>query len=495
MNNTTANSTWVLPRWLRPWEEFWFTPADATLWALIRVSCGVLVTYTLVIYGFTLQEFMGEHAWHDMIVRMDTVRERPVQAMPLSGFDYVRAPKPKDDFERQYREKYLQLYGFVPPAPYPSNDVEFKYLDDFYGEFHVDVRLAGLGIPKTADEKAYAEDYTRRWRVPPPAYPKSKEEERAIDEYMRRQRYDPRSLYAVGMPVFSLWFHVLDPQAMMTIHCLFVAACVMFTLGFCTRLTTAITWFANLCYIHRNPTILFGADTMFTILLLYLMISPCGEVFSLDRVIRRWWSKAKPGFVQGWFRRLNKPIPSADEIAPVAFSETPQPSVSANVTIRLLQIHVCIIYLMSGLSKLLGPAWWNGTAIWNTIANYELAPMQTGIYLDFLRFLGNYPFVSWVFLTGGGLFTLAFEIGYAFLVWRPSLRWLFLASAILLHGLIGVFMGLATFSLIMLVMNMAFLRKEEVLWLFNRIGMRPQALASPTMAARSPEPAVGAAAK
>ena len=66
MNNTTSNSTWVLPRLLRSWEQFWFTPADPTLWALIRVTCGVLVTYTLVIYGLTLQEFMGEYAWHDM---------------------------------------------------------------------------------------------------------------------------------------------------------------------------------------------------------------------------------------------------------------------------------------------------------------------------------------------------------------------------------------------------------------------------------------------
>jgi hypothetical protein len=191
--------------------------------------------------------------------------------------------------------------------------------------------------------------------------------------------------------------------------------------------------------------------------------------------------------VQGWFRFWNKPVPSADEIAPATFSEIPQPSVAANVTIRLLQIHLCIIYGMSGLAKLLGVSWWSGSAIWNVVANYEFAPMQYGLYLDLLQFICKYPLLREIFLTGGGLFTLAFEIGYPFLIWRPSLRRLFLAAAILLHGLIGVLMGLKTFALIMLVMNMAFLRKDEAIWLLSWIGMKTKNAA--TMA-RAPEPAL-----
>jgi hypothetical protein len=273
------------------------------------------------------------------------------------------------------------------------------------------------------------------------------------------------------MPVFSVWFHVLDPQAMKVIHGLFVLTALMFTLGFCTRLTAALTWFASLSYVHRHPTILFGADTMITILLTYLMISPCGDVLSMDRWLRRWWSKAKPGVVQGWCRFWKKPIPSASEIAPVAFSETPEPKVSANFAMRMLQIHLCIIYLISGLSKLQGPAWWNGSAIWGTIANFEFAPMQFELYLKFLRFLGSNQLLYDGFLTIGGLFTLTFEIGYAFLIWRPRLRWVWLGMAITLHAGIGLFMGLKTFSMLMLVMNMAFLKNEEVYWLLGRLGL------------------------
>ena len=185
----------------------------------------------------------------------------------------------------------------------------------------------------------------------------------------------------------------------------------------------------------------------------------------MDRLLLGWWRTAKPRFVQAWCRFWKLPVPTASEIAPAL--EPPAASVSANVAIRLLQIHVGVVYLFSGTSKLLGAAWWNGTAIWGTLANYEFAPMQSELYLDFLRFLGDHQWLYDSFMTASGLFTLSFEISYIFLVWRPRLRWAFLAAAIVLHGGIGLFMGLKTFSLMMLVMNAAFLRKEEVYWLMG----------------------------
>ena len=134
---------------------------------------------------------------------------------------------------------------------------------------------------------------------------------------------------------------------------------------------------------------------------------------------------------------------------------------AANVAIRLLQVHVCIIYFVSGISKLMGRAWWNGTAVWGAIANFELAPMQYQIYNILLHFVAHNELVFSTFLILGTYFTLAFEIGYPFLIWRPRFRRLFLASALLLHGMIGVVMGLKSFALIMLVMNLAFLTSGE----------------------------------
>ena len=67
---------------------------------------------------------------------------------------------------------------------------------------------------------------------------------------------------------------------------------------------------------------------------------------------------------------------------------------------------------------------------------------------------------------------------------------MFLGAAILLQGFIGLFMGLKTFSLMMLVMNMAFLSKDETLWFLG--WFTPPQLAVSTTAAPIPETAAGA---
>ncbi|MBI2804360.1 MAG: hypothetical protein HYX68_05170 [Planctomycetes bacterium] len=466
--NPPSKMPCYLPRYLQGWEQFWFQPADPTKLALIRITCGLIVIYTLFVYTFKLQEFEGEHAWHALDMRMEFVREHPTLAMPLNWYPAGVTPSPRNQFEINYVQAYRKKTGRIPPPPYPRNQEEADYLDEYYTYFKFDLRQLGI-TPSLADEdKAYAWRYAVRWGAPPPAYVKSQEEEDTLNEYIEKHKFDPRLVHAVGSPIFSLWFHVLDPRAMMVVHCLIVAISVMFTLGFCTRITSALLWFGYLCYINRNPNVLFGVDTMTNILLLYLMISPCGAVYSLDRVIRKWWVGAKMGLVESWYRFWRLPVPT-NIAPPTPVPDVPEPSVSANVALRLLQIHVCFIYGMAGLSKLLGRSWWDGSAIWMTVANYEFAPMENAIYMRFLRFLGSYQVLYMAFVNGGGLFTLVFEIGYPFLIWRPRLRWVFLASAIVLHGGIGLFMGLKTFSLIMLVMNMAFLRPAEANWMLERM--------------------------
>jgi hypothetical protein len=478
MNKPTPE-TLVLPRWLRSWEQFWFTPADPSLLALMRITCGAIVVYTLLAYSFKLQDFMGEYAWHDLQLRNEIRRERPVMTGPLNWNDAGALPAPATPWQLEYVRRYREKWGIQPLPPYPSSDEQADLLDKYRAEFGFDLRTNGLPPPENNEQRDYAWVYTQFAKAPPPAYPRDDDEARAVVDYLRRFGADPRRLYSKGMPVFSLWFHITDPEAMAVVHGLIILCAFCFTIGFCTRLTAALTWFGSLCYIHRNTTILFGVDTMMTILLLYLMIGPSSAAFSVDRLIARWWSKAKPGVVQAWCRFWRRPIPAASEIAPATYADVPLPSVAANVVIRLLQIHVCIIYLMAGLSKLLGTAWWNGTAIWMTVGNYEFAPMQYELYLKFLRFLGGHQWLYEAFMTGSGLFTLTFEIGYAFCIWRPRLRWIFLTGAIMLHGGIGLFMGLKTFSMMMLVLNMAFLRKEEVLWLFNKFTKLTGSTAAP----------------
>jgi hypothetical protein len=296
------------------------------------------------------------------------------------------------------------------------------------------------------------------WEQPKPLpAPKSDAETKYVNEYMQRWNgTDPRMTIAKGYAISSVWYHVTDPTWMAVVHGLFLLVMLLFTVGFCTRVTSVLTWMAALSYIQRAPTTLFGLDTMMIIVLLYLMIAPSGAALSVDRLIGRWWAQRQA-------QRQHRPEPAW---------EPPAPSVTANFALRLLQIHFCIIYLASGTSKLQGPAWWNGTAMWGTMANYEFAPLNWARYEDFLVFLCHHR-PLWELVTSGGvIFTLVLEIGFPFLVWPRATRWLMIIGAVMLHVGISMTMGLTTFSLMMLTMLLAFVPTAAVKQLLAALSLR-----------------------
>ncbi len=434
-------------RLVRNWNWFWFTPRDPLLLGVMRILTGAVFCYSLVIYSFSLSDFLGPHAWFDLEAAQEAVMDQPKQAPSFTGRDNVPCA-PTTIEEEQYRKDYADKFGVDPPCPFPRTKKEENYCERFRMQYGFDLRAYGLPPPQNDEQFDQVRAYADKWKLPmPPPYPKNQQEADEIDRYAKRWDVDPRRIYARGACACSIWFHVADPFWMGVTHALFITAAVLFTLGIGTRVTSLLTWFAAVNYIQRDTLVAYGVDTMMTILLLYLAIGPSGGALSLDRWLARW-------------RRGRGAAP-----APT------QPALSANVALRLLQIHVCIIYAMAGLSKLQGNAWWDGTALWNVLGNFELAPMQFRLYHWLLHFLGDNQLYYELFLTGGVYFTLAFELLYPVWIWRPSTRWLILASAILLHGVIGTLMGLGTFALIMLIMNMAFLRDGEVAWMLALFGI------------------------
>jgi hypothetical protein len=247
---------------------------------------------------------------------------------------------------------------------------------------------------------------------------------KAAEAYRRRWGLDPGQTIDTGMPLFSPWFHVTDPRGMRIVHALGILVAVLFALGLASRVTSVLAWVVALGYFHRAPETLFGMDTILAVLLLYLMIGPCGSALSLDALIRR---------------------------------RPPAPSVSANVALRLMQVHFCLIYLASGASKLQGPAWWNGTALWQTLSNYEFAPARFAFFTELLRWLTAHRVLWEVVHSAGSAFTLALELGLPFLIWYPRWRGLMIAGAVVLHTGIALTTGLTAFSLLMIVLVASFL--------------------------------------
>jgi hypothetical protein len=282
---------------------------------------------------------------------------------------------------------------------------------------------------------------------------------------------DPRKVDSKGIPIFSVWFHVIDPDWMVVVHIGIIFIMLLFTLGIATPITGVLTWLGAVSYIHRAPTALFGQDTMMNILLIYLMVGnilpgPGGAALSVDRLIARWRA-----------RRLGLDFPNR-----------PQPTVLANVAYRLIQIHLCLIYAFAGTSKLQGSTWWTGTAVWWTMANHEFAPLNREIYRRFLLFLTQHRPLWELMMTGGNMHTLFVELCFPFLVWNRRTRWIMLTVATMLHAGIALFMGLTLFQIFMLCFLLPFYPSETVQRLVDAIRDTVRAVL-PARAAMSPQPA------
>jgi hypothetical protein len=227
-----------------------------------------------------------------------------------------------------------------------------------------------------------------------------------------------------------------SPTTMWFAHVMGLVIIAMFTCGIWTRVTAVITALLVISYANRATGALFGLDQIMGFLCLYLAIGNSGGAFSVDR----WLANRKAQSHKS--NAANK----AGQGGAVGLEE---PSLlgdfSTNIAIRLIQIHMCLVYLFAGLGKLQGETWWNGQAIWYSLASYEY---QT---LDMTWMANHMWLVSLITLV-----TVAWEVSYAALVWPRLTRPFVLLLAIPLHLGIGICMGMMTFGLIMLIGNLAF---------------------------------------
>jgi hypothetical protein len=226
---------------------------------------------------------------------------------------------------------------------------------------------------------------------------------------------------------WSVWsvFHWIGPTWLLwTVHIAALVVFAMLFVGLFSRVAAVLAYLLAVSYAQRvTPGAFFGLDKTNCMLAMYLMLGPCGARYSLDRLWRlRAGDKAEP-----------------------------EDSTSANLAIRLLQVHLCIVYLFSGLAKLEGSTWKLGTAMWWSAANYEYQSID-------LTWLADWPLLV-ALLTH---LTVFWELYYCCLVWNRLARPIVLWLAMIIHGGIALFMGMITFGLAMIIANLAFLRPETV---------------------------------
>lgn len=245
-----------------------------------------------------------------------------------------------------------------------------------------------------------------------------------------------RAVHAAKAPdnlVWSFWFSV--PAALLRpvwVACLVVLA--LFAAGLFSRVTAVLAWVIVVSTARRLPFSLYGFDQHVSTWLLYLAATGAGgQAVSLDRFFARW----KRTRAEASGRRRDGRWASAGGV--------PAATVSANLALRLIQLHLCLVYAMAGLAKLQGQAWWNGMAIWGTLAAGEFRLFD-------LTWLAAYPYLLNLMTHVG----LAAEVGYPVLIWVRPLRPLVLATVLALHVGIELTLGLGEFALAMIAGNLAF---------------------------------------
>ncbi len=231
---------------------------------------------------------------------------------------------------------------------------------------------------------------------------------------------------------------VNSPELLWVLHIAALVVFLLLTLGLFSRVMAIMGFLITVSYANRAAFALFGLDDINAMLALYLAIGPCGAAYSLDRLWARWRAK----------RPTSDGRP--DSIAPPAIESR----TDANIAIRLIQVHMCVIYLFAALGKLTGIAWWDGSATWVSIASLEYQSLD-------MTWLANWPILVSL-LTH---ITVWWELTYCVLVWPRLTRPVVLVMAIPIHLGIAVFMGMATFGLVMLIGNLAFISP----WLVRRI--------------------------
>lgn len=213
---------------------------------------------------------------------------------------------------------------------------------------------------------------------------------------------------------FSQWvapFGVDEPTSVHLLFWIHTVLAISLVLGFMSRISAALLWFVHLMFFNTASIFAYGADYFLSISLFYCVLLPVGLNYSLDQ---RLWKR------------------------PIRLTA------GAHFSIRVLQVHMCIVYFMAGFCKTLGHQWFNGEAIWRAVMLPYFKQFEMG-------FLADYGGILMVL--GWGVIIL--EIAYpVFMSWKKT-RFLWLMGTMAMHVGIALFMGLYLFAAIMMILNTA----------------------------------------
>ncbi|HEX8107476.1 MAG TPA: serine hydrolase [Kofleriaceae bacterium] len=231
-----------------------------------------------------------------------------------------------------------------------------------------------------------------------------------------------RDPWVPGLPTLAKAFLPLgigEHTAVLLLLSVYAASLLSLALGLHTRLAALLAWGLHLSLMTSGSASYYGVDQLANTFLLYLLVFPSGRA---------------------WTFASRRACPQQEETIPVG-------------CLRVMQVHLGVIYLAAGLDKAMGSQWWNGEAIWQTVSQPIFSTFD-------LSWLARHPWIPMV----AGWSTLVVEIGYAFLIWPRRTRKVWSIATIGFHLGTCLFMGLVFFSSVMILLTSClFLIPEQVM--------------------------------
>ncbi len=246
--------------------------------------------------------------------------------------------------------------------------------------------------------------------------------------------------------LFDLFFPKDDPVAFDLAYVALVITALVFVAGWRTRFVTPVLlvlWQS----LAANSTLLDNSgDTVLRLALVFLLFADLSRHWSVDSVLERRRGRPRRRLLVPWVDRLIH-----------------------NTALVLLCAQLLTVYIVSSQYKLQDPAWLNGTA--------SYYPLVLDAYRPF-------PAVSELAYQWGPGVIVATYVSFAaqlllpvLLLWRPT-RIGILIVVTGMHLAIGLLVGLWAFSLIMIALDLLFIRDSTWRSVGRRMRRTPPARAS-----------------
>lgn len=180
-----------------------------------------------------------------------------------------------------------------------------------------------------------------------------------------------------------------------------------FLLGFCTRLAGALAVVLHVFFLSLHPLSDWSWAQLIVPFAFYVVLSRAGEVVSLD----------------GWrARRRGAPVPTW--LAPAW-------------PLRLLQIHVAVMYFHTGVARIDDPGWLHGDVLFEALA-----------HTTFSRF--DIDWYAWkAALVPLAYATFVLEPVAAFALWIPRLRTICALALLAMHAILELFTNVGWWNFMM----------------------------------------------